>query len=148
MAYCWNHRRHVFRLLAGLLVCAVLFLSGCTPFWIRFPWDMCDRWVCQDPEFSLTYYRDADGWLISEESLQWNGEIITVEIGFTTSEFVVFPLDNPSFDNRLLQGTWGYKRGNLVLYIKEDFLFDGAFDKLIFFPQRDNEETGEGRGSG
>ena len=137
MAYCWNHRRHVFRLLAGLLICAVLFLSGCTPSWIKFPWERCDRWVCQDPEFSLTYYRDADGWLIDEEFLRWNGEVIEIEVAYTTHEFVVFPLEDSHFDDRLLRGTWGYKGGKLVFYIEVDFLFDGAFDKLVFSPQGD-----------
>lgn len=137
MVYYWNKRSgfHYRRLFAMLLLCVMMFMSGCTPPWIKFPYDLCDTWVCENPRFSIVYSRDEAGWGLCDASMEWKDEVIDVEVNFSTSQFVVGPKSDPLYDNRLLSGSWEYEDGNLVLYIEEDFIFDNTVDKLVFVPQ-------------
>lgn len=137
MVYYWSKRSgfHYRRLFTMLLLCTLIFVSGCTPAWIKFPYDLCDTWVCENPRFSIVYSRDGAGWGICDASMEWEDEVIDVEVNFSTSQFIVRTEDDPEHAVELLSGSWEYEDGDLVLYIEEDFIFDGAFDKLVFVPQ-------------
>lgn len=139
MAYYWdeNNSFRYRRLFVILLLCVSLVVPGCTPAWIKYPYDLCDTWICEDPKFSIIYSRDEAGWGFCDATLEWQGEVIPVEVAFYTSRFEVCPEGDPLYDNRLLSGSWEFEDGHLVLHIEEDFIFDGTFDKLVFEPQDD-----------
>lgn len=138
MVYYWS-KRSGFRYGRAfvLLLCVMIFVSGCTPPWIKFPYNLCNTWVCENPRFSIVYSRDEAGRGFCDASLEWKNEVIAVEALYSTSQFVVKTKDDPELAVELLSGSWGYEDGNLVLYIEEDCIFDGAFDKLVFVPQDD-----------
>lgn len=137
MVHSWSKRSGFYyrKLFAMLLLCVMIFVSGCTPPWIRFPYDLCDTWICENPRFSIVYSRDEDGWEICDADLEWKDEVIAVEVGFLTSRFDVYPEGETEYAKRLFSGSWEYEDGSLVLYIEEDFIFDNTIDKLVFEPQ-------------
>ena len=100
----------------------------------EYPYDKGSHWVCAEPEFSLSYSKTTQGDLISEEVLILNGEAIPVSIGYGRGNFTVFPKDSNQYDDRLLTGTWKYRRGKLILQIKEDFIFGNKYSELVFLP--------------
>ena len=118
-----------------LLIVAIILLntlSGCTPFYIQFPCEVCDHWICDDPNFYISYPTDSTRASPREETLILNGEVIEVDVCFSPVEFIVFPEGETNHANRLLYGDWEYRNDNLVLIIEEDFIFDGAYSELVF----------------
>lgn len=101
---------------------------------IKYPWEKASHWVCEDPYFTLSYSKDPWGSLVCEEVLIWNGKEIPVEVGMLHHMYDVSPTDSNHYDDRLLTGTWKYRKGNLILRIEEDFIFGNRYEELIFKP--------------
>ena len=101
-------------------------------------------WQCEDPRFSLAYSRDEKGFLVQHEELEWNNETMLVDVCFVhgVRKYEVY-LDSPSpyvrHEDRLFSGTWKYRRGDLVLIIEDDFLFDNRYSELVFSPVSQNQ---------
>lgn len=102
-----------------------------------YPYYASSNWRCEDPSFSLSYSTDGNALLSSYEVIEWNGEVIEVDICFLMREFCIYPATSSSYqsyDDRLLSGTWKYRNGNFVLIVIEDFVFDNKYSELVFYP--------------
>ena len=100
----------------------------------NYPYHVAPMWQCDDPYFLLVYTREENGALTCHEALEWNNETNVVDVGFLMREYDVYPAETSAYADRLFSGTWKYRKGNLVLMIEEDFLFDYQYSELVFSP--------------
>lgn len=98
----------------------------------NYPFYIASVWHSDNPTFTLTYTYDENGVLISSEILEWNQEVMHVEVCFLMREYCVYPKNSSAYEDRLFSGTWRYQDGNLVFFIEEDFLFGNQFSELVF----------------
>ena len=104
------------------------------------PSEIAENWGCQYPNLCLNYVKsDNNEWVFSE-ALVWDDETIDISIGFGKGVYCVYPADSSSYIDRLFCGTWKYKRGNLVLKIEEDFIFNNQYSEIILFPITTEEQ--------
>ena len=131
-----------------LITGVIIACFGCTPletFLIRFipsdpmsgnyPYSPTEsEWVCENPQFTLRYYRGQDGLLsMVDETLEWNGSTLEVRVGYRSNSFWVYPQNSNRYEDMLFCGNWKYdKEGNLVFKLTEDFFFENQYSKLIF----------------
>lgn len=108
------------------------FLSGCDPYAESYPFLTESKWICEDPNFILTYTKGDNGVISSEEHLEWDEQTWEVDLDFHASSYCVNPENSTAYEERLFSGTWEYRNGNLVLIIEEDLFFDNKYSELIF----------------
>lgn len=118
--------------LAVLLI--VVFLSQNDAINRNYPFRAAPKWESDDPPFSIEYSRDENGVLTSYAVLEWNDEILQVSVCFLMGDYEVYPATSSYYEDRLFGGTWKYRDGDLVLIIKEDFLFDNQYSQIVFSP--------------
>lgn len=112
------------------LALTIFLLSGCNIEKRLYPYQIAERWVCDEPEFILEYEKDGKG--SSCERIVQNGKTIFVEIGYISNRFDIYRYGEWSNDNRIMSGTWKHCGESLVFYIDEDFIFDGKYSYIIF----------------
>ena len=119
-----------------IIICLIILTSlcSCDTRAGRYPFQIADNWKCSSPEFSLSYSTGADNQKQENEQLIWNGQTIDVDVMFGLGDYCVYPIDSVDYGDRLLTGTWKYRAGDLVLIIKEDFIFGNQYKELVFSP--------------
>lgn len=119
-----------------IVMCLIIMINLCSCDMRagRYPFQIADNWKCTSPEFSLSYSADADKQKQGNEQLIWNGLTIDVDIMFGLGDYCVYPIDSAAYSDRLLSGTWKYRDGDLILIIKEDFIFGNQYTELVFSP--------------
>ena len=115
-----------------LLIVMVLLLSGCDPYADSYPFLTEAKWECADPKISLEFTKSATGAISERHTLEWNGMVLYIDLNFRANLFVVNPSTSTHYDSRLFTGTWKYQNEYLVLTIEEDFIFDHAYNELVF----------------
>ena len=100
----------------------------------NYPFYIASSWQCEDPSFSIQYFRDENGVLNSYQELEWNDLKIPVKLCLLMRDFDVYPADSSAYEDRLFSGTWRYRKGVLILFIEEDFLFGNQYAELVFTP--------------
>lgn len=123
------------RCLILLLLISMFLFSSCDPRSGRYPFQKAEYWYSEDPQISLHYARDSDGYWHDSEMLIFEDEEIEISVAMHVDYYCVYPADSSHYDDRLFSGRWGYRGKNLVLKIEEDFLFNGAYSKIILQPQ-------------
>lgn len=121
-------------LIPPILAVILFTISSISMPFVEYPWERESQWVCADPHFTVSYLKHSQGSLISEEILIWEDKEIRVDLRIGVSYFTVFPEYSNVHDDRLLSGTWKYRKGNLVLRIEEDFIFDNQYKELVLSP--------------
>ena len=122
-------------------ICAIVVGSICVGFCLlilsliggsdyrTYPHQKASVWICEDPYFVFS---------TQEDYFVWEGEKYEVHIMMKASYFSVYRASENfviSDEYILFHGRWRYKKGNMVVKITEDHIFDGAYKKLIFVPQ-------------
>ena len=90
--------------------------------------------LCLTPKISLIYPEHDGNGATKYETIEWENEILSIDIMFGLGDYCVYPVDSVAYEDRLFNGTWKYRNGNLILLIEEDFLFDNKFSELVFSP--------------
>lgn len=131
--YLLNRLKKAWKFLVVFTLLTVV-LAGCDPRAAlgAYPYDRGSVWVCEEPSIVLEYAKGNDGALQSRAVLCWDEEEIPIEILFGAAAVTVMPEGETHYNNRLLNGTWDYENGDLVLYIGEDLFFGNKFEKLVF----------------
>lgn len=119
-----------------IIMCSLILINLCSCDMRagRYPFQMANYWKCPSPEFSLSYWTDADNRKQEDAQLIWNNQIIGVIVAFGVGDFCVYPADSLAYSDRLLSGLWKYRAGDLILVIKEDFIFENQYKELVFSP--------------
>lgn len=117
-----------------LAVCILILFTACDPKAGKYPYSEDSEWICTDPYFVLSYSRISQGGFVEIEYLEWEDTTIAVDVKYQSSGFWVYPKGSNVYDERLLSGTWKYRKGNLVFFIDEDFVFNNQFSELVFTP--------------
>ena len=129
------HDSKVTRRLIAFVAIILLFLmllTGCDPYASIAPYNTASKWICEDPEIVLSYWRDENGVLQEKSWIIWDGEEIDIIAGFHSGSIMV-TLNKPSVPTQVLfQGKWKYKGDKLIFTIEEDNFFGGAYKTLIF----------------
>ena len=127
------------RINRNLIVIALLL--GLLALWCNnasqsrnYPFYVASRWQCNDPNFTLSYENENNDLFTSYEVLEWENELIKVNICFLMWEYEVFPVGSSDYSNRLFSGTWKYRNGDFVLTVEEDFIFNNKYHELVFSP--------------
>ena len=122
-------------------ICAIVVGSICVGFCLlilsliggsdyrTYPHQKASVWICEDPYFVFS---------TQEDYFVWEGEKYEVYVRMHAHYFSVYRASENfviSDEYLLFHGSWRYKKGNMVVKITEDNIFDGAYKKLIFVPQ-------------
>lgn len=103
----------------------------------RYPWYRAERWYCEEIDMTILYKYNADGNYIGSEysHLEVDGKTYKVGIGFQASA-IGFYVDEDGDDvwEGILDGSWAYQQGNMVVQIREESIFDGQYTELVFVP--------------
>lgn len=122
-------------IMAIVFFVCVTMLCGCDLPFKQYPHEKASYWSCDDPKIILNYSKDdQDNWILSEQ-IHLDSETIEVSVAMRGNIYCVYPDDSAYYSDRLFRGKWKYRKGNLVLIIEEDFLFDGQYDEIILVPQ-------------
>lgn len=130
MAYVLTKRKCIL-CIVFIIAVSVLF-SACDPRAGSYPYSNESIWECSNPKIVLEYSRSAGGELIEHCTMEWNNTLLNVDLNFRSKLFVAGPAAFTDYDDRFFSGTWKYRNGNLVLMIEEDFVFDYAYNELVF----------------
>ena len=122
------------RCLIVFVVVSMLLFSGCDPRSGKYPFQKAEKWHGDDPQISLCYTKDSNGIWSFYHTLILENEELEISIGMQASYYCVYPASSSHHDDRLFSGHWKYRNGNLVLFIEEDFVFDGKYSKIILKP--------------
>lgn len=117
-----------------LLLMFTIFLSGCDPFAGKYPCDSDVTWVCSDPKIVLEYTHIGRR-LYCKEVIEYNGKELPISISYGRPAVTIYPDSSKGYydySDRLLTGRWKYVDGNLVIEIKEDYLFGWRYTELVF----------------
>lgn len=127
-------RTNKFKLLSSLLTLLIL-LCGCDGQFGNYPYDKALYWRCSNPEFSIEWFTNEYGLVAENKSvINLDNRELTVYIDFHSIFFDVLPYGSYHYDDRLLTGKWKYRNGDLVLIVKEDFIFNNEYTELVFSP--------------
>lgn len=125
-----THRKQLKKeLLLLVLICLSMMLCSCDSRAGQYPYQVADEWACNVPCFILTYSNNQE-----YGKLKLEDETINVDVWFGLGDYWVLPKNSVAYDDRLLGGKWKYRKGDLVLSIEEDFLFEGKYSELVFSP--------------
>ena len=117
-----------------LLSIVALYLSGCT---LRDTSIFSEEITmqCDDPNMITTYKKTENGVGSRETYLEIDGEVCKVELYYRGTLFVVEKLDPLTLKGEvLLLGSWKERKGNLCLHIREDYIFDNQYEKIVLKP--------------
>ena len=122
------------------LLAVLIGLVGCDTYAMveYYPWFRADAWYCEEIDMVMTFKLDQDGDLMEnpESQLLVNGESMNVGVGFMASNISFFSEpDENNVSKVLMDGTWEYKGGNVVVTILKDELFSGQYSQLVYVPQ-------------
>ena len=117
-----------------LLSIIVLCLSGCT---LRdtsiFSKEITMQ--CDAPYMITTYIKAENGAGSRETYLEIDGELHKVGLYHVSTIFTVHLEDRtPTASEILISGVWEERKGDLILYIEEDFVFDNQYEKIVLKP--------------
>ena len=125
-------------------ICAIVVGSICVGFCLlilsliggsdyrTYPHQKASVWICEDPYFVFS---------TQEDYFVWEGEKYEVHIMMKASYFSVYRASENfviSDEYILFHGRWRYKKGNMVVKITEDHIFDGAYKLACSSFQRTN----------
>lgn len=103
----------------------------------RYPWYRAERWYCEEIDMTIQYTYNEDGNLtgIEYSYLVVDGKTYRVGIGFQSSA-IGFHIDADGDDiwEKILDGSWAYRQGNMVIQISEESIFGGQYTELVFVP--------------
>lgn len=123
-----------------LSICIVFVLTACDGYAVlrRYPEYKSLDWYCEELDFSFSYEENEYGNLeLKTGSLTVGTDVLDVDLFFMIDNWSLV-LDKGdemmTTDDILAEGTWRYRKGNLVFTITEDNLFDGMYDELMFVP--------------
>ena len=105
----------------------------------RYPWYHADQWYCAEIDMTIEYVTDHNRNLVDRlpSILRVNGKTYDVEVCFYYGGGGLSFLIDENKDNiaeSILEGDWKYRRGNLVIQIREESIFDGQYAELVFVP--------------
>ena len=128
-----SHKKIKIYMLIILALFFLVALSSCIPSHF---FERTGRWVCSEPYFVLES-RYVDGRLLEHhEYLEIDGRVQQVLVVSQSSLFEVFPdsgtSDGLHSSDLLLSGRWRYRGKQLVVSIKKDCVFNGAYQELVF----------------
>ena len=115
-----------------LILVAAFMCLGCDPYYGEYPHSEESEWACENPQISLSYRMEENGMISQEERLVWAETAIEIDVFFRSSFYVVYPAGLTDYEDRIFSGSWCYRKGNLILKIDEDFIFNDQFDELEF----------------
>lgn len=125
--------RH-WRAIILLLSIVVLCLSGCT---LR-DTSIFNKEItmqCEDPYFVTTYSKTENGTGTRETYLEIDGEVYEVALYYRSTIFAVhMQADTSTKSEILLSGTWKEHKGNLILYVEEDSVFENQYETIVLRP--------------
>ena len=130
-----NHKS-ISLFLICILVCS-LFCS-CDLRYGKYPSDIAAQWTSETPHLALTYSVNSNGEIVTHEELEFENELIAVDILFGLGDYCVYPINSSAYKDRLFSGRWKYRKGNLVLIIKEDFIFENQYSEIVLAPSYPN----------
>jgi len=125
-------------------ICAIVVGSICAAFCLlilsmiggsdyrTYPHQKATVWTCEDPYFVIQF----EG--VKPSYIEWEGEKYEVYVRMHVHYFSVYRASENfviSDEYLLFHGRWRYKKGNMVVKITEDNIFDGAYKELVFVPQ-------------
>lgn len=119
------------------IMLAVLVLYGCDPRSNQYPFQKAEYWSSNNPSISLCYTKNNDDTWTFREQLIWNNNTMGIQIAMQSDSYCVYPADSNHYDDRLFSGKWKYRKGNLVLIIEEDFIFDNQYPEIVLIPNVD-----------
>lgn len=128
-----HFRQQISICLVTALLC--ILLAGCDPYAYmnRYPSSNNSTWICENPPCTLEYLiGDDNAFIINNEVIEHNGEMIPIDIWYKPSYYWVLPEGSCASVNIIFKGSWKYSKGDLVLTIEEDNFFDGAYTELRF----------------
>ena len=130
MAYVLTKRKCIL-CIVFIIAVSVLF-SACDPYADSYPFLTEGKWECSDPVIVLEYVKSDAGVITEHCAMEWNDMLLYINLNFRAGSFVANPATSNHYDKRLFTGSWEYRDGNLVLMIEEDFVFDYAYNELVF----------------
>lgn len=127
----------------AIIILITVFLSmigGCYDPYLsfnRYPWYLSEEWYCAEIDMTIFFSFDEKGDLMPAEPCQLTiGDIVyDVNVGFQHNA-IGFSVDEnkDGIYEIVLDGTWMYRDGNLVVQIYEERIFSGQYSELIFVP--------------
>lgn len=105
---------------------------GCDPYAGKYPFLSESEWICDDPYIAVTYSKSSSGEISSKEYIELNGKLIEIDINYRAGSFCISPEYSVDYEDRLFTGAWEYRNGDLVLTIKEDFVFNNKYSEFVF----------------
>lgn len=131
-----RRKRGALCLLILALIGLQLILTACDPKAGEYPYARDSVWICDDPQISLEYrWVDKKG-LFSNETMIWDCEDWSLYVEYLASQYWAFADEKEKPEDLLFKGHWTYRRGNLILKIEEDYLFNGQYKELVFTRQK------------
>lgn len=110
----------------------------------KYPWFKAEEWYCAEIDMTIRYVLDEDGELVDcpASQLEWNGQVYDVVVGLQSSwiNFSILTEESAktkilSHDASILDGTWAYRDGNLVITDFDEPFWEGKYSELVFVPQ-------------
>jgi len=142
----WGDRmikNHLRFMLFMVLVCA---LNGCRFFLATpEPWLQAQNWYCEEINMTIQFDVDEKGNLTDKSigRLIVNDEVFEVAIG-TRKSVIGFLADenHDGFWDLVLDGSWKYDQGILVIQIAQESIFGGKYTELEFVPVTETASQG------
>ena len=134
MEYELIHKGRLYCVVLSITVLFVLLLCGCDPRSGQYPFQKAEYWESYDPPITLRYAQNDDHTWSSLEELHWKGDFIKIDMARQSDYFCVYPAESSNHGDRLFAGSWKYRKGNLVLIIKEDFIFGNQYSEIVLVP--------------
>lgn len=126
------------RLIISIIIFFIIMFAmpGCDPFGGTYPPETAERWICDEPQFTLEAQQQANGVWVFSNQLFWDNDVLILDVTYRADMFVVYSKSYTNrplpYEERLLSGTWRYFGPYLIFDIDEDFLFDGEYKTLVF----------------
>lgn len=127
------------RIFTFTVILILLFICGCDAYTAaeRYPWYRAENWYCQEIDMMISYSYDEEGRLTEcpPSRVVWNDQTYDIIVGFNSDAVWFTARESNDSPRRVLNGTWVYRDGNLVIQNFEEELFGGAIKELVFIPQ-------------
>ena len=128
----------------SIVMIFALLCTGCDPYYGKYPWNKAQKWYCSEIDMTIEFALRKDGTLAATDydaELEWNGCTYNIAIGFMASNiaFSIVTEENMnapiSEDATILEGTWFYRDGNMVITDFDEAFWEGKYSELVFVPQ-------------
>lgn len=130
-------KKYLYLTLVAIVASVLCCCYGSTDPVKPYPWHRAECWYCAEIDMTIRFTADAQGDRTGSASSQQTieGEIYEIGIGFQNDAIAFFcDLDNDGVAERILDGTWIYRDGNLVVKVHEDTVFSEQYPELEFVP--------------